>query len=333
MLHRIYTILDFRSKQHHVEVFLTSQSLDITRPDPLMSPGSIHYPEPLVVLPLREHQQTWIILHGRGSNAEKFGPEFLCTPLMGNETLRTIFPNAKFVFPTASSRRATIYKRSLIHQWFDNWHLDRPTEREELQSEGLRDSTQFIHELLRSEIAIIGAENVVLGGLSQGCAAALVSMLLWQGEPLAAFFGMCGWLPYRKTMQEFASSGTQTNGGDDLDGSLFEETASATERSSPIEQAIAFLREEIECPSMGERFSLRSTPVFLGHGIQDDKVSVTLAREARDCLVALSIGDGQAPSVILKEYDGLRHWYSGLMLKDFKEFVLESLNRTESHRW
>ena len=164
------------------------------------------YPKPLIVPPLETHKETWIILHGRGSNAQKFGPELLATLLPGHETLAQALPHAKFIFPTASVRRATIYKRSLTTQWFDNWSLDTPTQREELQIEGLRETTAFIHGILRKEIALVGPENVILGGLSQGCAAALITTLLWDGEPLGAVFGICGWLPYRGHMQELAET-------------------------------------------------------------------------------------------------------------------------------
>ena len=175
------------------------------------------YPNPLIVPPLKTHKETWIILHGRGSNAQKFGPELLATPIPGHGTLAQELPHAKFIFPTASLRRATIYKRSLITQWFDNWSLQAPTQREELQIEGLRETTAFIHGLLREEIASVGAENVVLGGLSQGCAAALIATLLWDGKPLAAVFGMCGWLPYRAHMQEIAETATEDADEEDED--------------------------------------------------------------------------------------------------------------------
>jgi len=171
------------------------------------------YPDPLIIPPLKEHKETWIILHGRGSNAQKFGSELLSTQIPGHGSLPQAFPHAKFIFPTASTRRATIYKRKEIHQWFDNWHLDAPTEREELQIDGLRGTSFFLHDLLKAEIAVVGAKNVVLGGLSQGCAAALVSMLLWEAEPLAAMFGMCGWLPFRKRMQDIVESATGTGDG------------------------------------------------------------------------------------------------------------------------
>ena len=62
----------------------------------------------------------------------------------------------------------------------------------------------------------MGAENIILGGLSQGCAAALIATLLWDGEPLAAVFGMCGWLPYRAHMQEIAEPAAE-NAADEED--------------------------------------------------------------------------------------------------------------------
>src|SRR5436189_5036386 len=160
------------------------------------------YPPPLTVAPLLSHKQTFILLHGRGSSASKFGPPLLSTSIPQVGTLANAFPYARFVFPTALKRRATIYKRSITNQWFDNWSLDAPTVREELQIDGLRETSAYIHELLRQEIKIVGsAGNVVLGGLSQGCAASLISHLLWDGEPLAAAVGMCGWLPFRTNME------------------------------------------------------------------------------------------------------------------------------------
>lgn len=184
------------------------------------------YPDPLIFEPLQlPHRQTFILLHGRGSWAEKFGPELLRTPIQSPHfnkektladdskdnpetqkpimTLQVAFPHARFVFPTAARRRATIYKRSYTHQWFDNWKLDPPaTEREELQIEGLHETTKYLHRLLRTEISIVpgGARNVVFGGLSQGCAASLVALLLWEGEDLRAVVGMCGRLPFAERL-------------------------------------------------------------------------------------------------------------------------------------
>lgn len=80
------------------------------------------YPEPLVYQPMRPpHEQSLIILHGRGSNARAFGPELLVSQPFGDSadsraTLRDIFPHAAFIFPTAAPRRARSFARSSIHQ-------------------------------------------------------------------------------------------------------------------------------------------------------------------------------------------------------------------------
>ena len=299
-------------------------------------PKSSIYPDPLIIPPLEEHKATWIILHGRGSNAHKFGPELLAMKIPVYGSLPQAFPHAKFIFPTASIRRATIYKRSPINQWFDNWSLQTPTEREELQIDGLRETSAFIHDLLRKEIARVGAKNVVIGGLSQGCAGSLISTLLWEGEPLAAVFGMCGWLPFRQHMQDIAKG---VGSGEDIEcdtddpfeqdgeflscwSTIFLTLASSDQRVdaaqlSPVKQAIRYLRDELELPNLEESLAFQHTPVFLGHGTEDEKVPVELGREAASCFDALG------GIVRWEEYEGLGHWYSADMLADVIKFVQE----------
>lgn len=86
------------------------------------------YPVPLTIPPLGEkHTHTLILLHGRGSNAERFGLEFL-----SSANLQPRLPTVKFVFPTARKRRSTVLKRIPINQWFDNYSLDDPGQRTDL---------------------------------------------------------------------------------------------------------------------------------------------------------------------------------------------------------
>lgn len=313
------------------------------------------YPDPLVFEPLQlPHQHTFILLHGRGSWAEKFGPELLRTPIQSSQpglpdpstqessvvdtsqagktalTLQTAFPHARFVFPTAARRRATIYKRSLTHQWFDNWKLDPPaTEREELQIDGLRETALFLHQLLRSEIAIVpgGAKNVVLGGLSQGCAASLAALLLWEGEDLGAVIGMCGWLPFAESlMAEILDDDNAHDDNEELGfdpfvaDSLGDEVDHAS-ADAPVQLATGWLREQLGLPSShpsSETLPAQKIPIFMGHGEQDERVSIELGRRAAECLGELGAG------VCWKEYDDLGHWYSSEMLKDMLHFLVET---------
>lgn len=325
-------------------------------------PNSAKYPELLIKAPLSgTHLQSIILLHGRGSTAVKFGPELLGTPIPDFTSLAHAFPGAKFIFPTASKRRARIYKRTPIHQWFDNWALETPEKWQGFQDEGLRETSSFIHGLLEKEVEVVGAKNVVLGGLSQGCAASLVAMLLWQGDALAAGLGMCGWLPYRKMMEDVVNDeeGKVTRSGDDNEGDdIFkrssdddeddetvlsgegggkgcenEETAhrgvataaETTTEISPIMKAIAFLREEIEFTRTA---TSAASPLLVSLKLQD--IPIFLGHGTEDEKVPIHLGrsatsclEAMNVGVQWKEYAGLGHWYSGDMLRDMIIFLRE----------
>jgi predicted esterase len=64
-----------------------------------------------------------------------------------------------------------------------------------------------------------------------------------------------------------------------------------------------------------EELRLREIPLFLGHGVEDDRVYICLGREAASFLKLLGV------NVVMKEYGGLGHWYSGDMLNDLVGFV------------
>ena len=179
-----------------------------------------------------------------------------------------------------------------------------------MQIEGLRESSAYIHRLLREEIEIVGAGNVVLGGLSQGCAASLVAFLTWEGEPLGAAFGMCGWLPFRMQMEEIARPQYDEDDEDDP----FERSGQEEEADPPA-QAVRFLCEEIGASVTQPSMSFQRTPLFMGHGTEDEKVFMSLGREAANCLRVLGM------QVSWTEYEALAHWYSPAMLGDLVDFL------------
>lgn len=150
----------------------------------------IIWPAPLVVNPTAKHTHSNLLLHGRGSNAERFGLELLTAKLSAEKTLAEHLAFVKFIFPTAKKRRSTIFKRFPINQWFDKFSLDDPSQRQHLQYDGIQETTDFITRLVRQEAASVGLGRVFVGGLSQGCAAALHVLLNFEGQgPLAGFIG------------------------------------------------------------------------------------------------------------------------------------------------
>lgn len=286
------------------------------------------FPPPIIIEPCSlTHQTTIIFLHGRGSNAHKFHGPLLSSPLDAHKSLREAFPHSRFIFPTAPLLRATQLGRSIIHQWFDASSDSEPREHEHL-----RRSVQYIHGIIRHEARLLHGDfgKVILAGISQGCATALVSMLLWEGDALGAFVGMCGYLPFAAYLTEMLDSETPTGKADD--GFVFEsdgedgiENPDLTNEDagkSSLQEAVAELRREVELPELTRPCSLSflSTPVFLGHGTEDPKVKCLRGRQASEFLNKAGL------DVEFHEYHGLGHWYSRDMLDHITEFLLAKIH-------
>lgn len=272
------------------------------------------YPEPYSVPPLQQpHTKTFTILHGRGSNGKLFGDALLQHPIPNHNNLQQAFPHAKFVFLTAAWRRAAAFKRQPITQWFDMWDMLRPGLKDELQVEGLRASCLFLHGLMKQEAAMVGMENVVVGGLSQGCATMLIALLLWTGPSPPVAFGMCGRLPYAAKMREAIKPAQEPR--DDV---FEQEDEISSGSGSPHAIAREWLEQElgIDVPIDPTTKNGEDRPaIFLGHGPEDVKVPIAMVREAGDFLLSSGF------DAVFKDYAGLGHWYSSEMLADIVAFV------------
>ncbi|KAJ7496652.1 putative phospholipase/carboxylesterase [Mycena latifolia] len=256
------------------------------------------WPDPLVVPPTGPHTHSIILLHGRGSTAARFG--LLNAATADSTPLRAHFPGVKFIFPTAKKRRAAAFNRTPINQWFDLYALANPAERTHLPYDGLRETSAFVHGLIEHEVQLVGVSRVAIGGLSQGCAAALHVLLNFQGSsPLLGFIGMSGWLPFAEILgdeleeEDIFSAGSEQ---DDDDANVLQLQLGAANTARDIASLPPLTLGENQSPSFVH------TPVFLGHGMHDDKVPMRLGEQARDVLRSLGC------DVEWKEYDE-GHWY------------------------
>lgn len=128
--------------------------------------------------------------------------------------------------------------------------------KEDLMIEGLSKSVEFIHALLRKEIESVGAPNVVLWGLSQGCATSLTALLTWDGEAFGAVVGICGWLPFDSllgTAVEDKPGNVTTKAG----ANSVDQITAILESTNNSEQAVAQKPPSV-CGHCNTAFSSRS---------------------------------------------------------------------------
>ncbi len=82
-----------------------------------------------------------------------------------------------------------------MSQWFDMWSVENLSEKAEIQLDKLRESVMEILDLLQTEATLICPDRMILGGISQGCATA-IHTLLYGGVQLGGFVGLSSWLPF-----------------------------------------------------------------------------------------------------------------------------------------
>jgi len=158
---------------------------------------------------LESHSCTLIFLHGRDSNASDFKTEFLESQASDNRFLTDIFPTIKWVFPTSKQLYAARFEQDL-YQWFDIWSVEKPEERKELQIDGLKESIRTVLNIIREEATLVPLEQIILAGISQGCATAILSLLLG-GMKLGGFIGFSSWLPFQEEINRDHSLQTITD--------------------------------------------------------------------------------------------------------------------------
>ncbi|KAF2809934.1 alpha/beta-hydrolase [Mytilinidion resinicola] len=242
---------------------------------------------PLIVPSNTTHTHTFIVLHGRGSNAHDFGPRFSSARTSAGHTLQELFPGVKLVFPTAKKRRAALYNRAWISQWFDNPSLDNPTERQEIMYDGLRESSGIIRGLIQEEAKLVGANNVVLVGLSQGSET-------W---------------PYDTIQDDDPFGGSE---GKDED-SLSKQQLRAANFARDICDLSMLPLDGRVAPAFSQ------VPVFLGHGTEDDKVRLHMGKQAYSILERLQV------PVTWKTYEFGHWWKEPEEIDDIVNFLQEKV--------
>ena len=118
----------------------------------------------IITIGNKEAKTVVIFLHGSGGGHEEIADYFECFNSTSNFLQRT-----KIIIPAAKSRRYTLCGGEYLPVWFDRNSISANCIED---MSGLSWTVSSVHELARSE-KIKGAENIFIGGFSQGACAAL----------------------------------------------------------------------------------------------------------------------------------------------------------------
>lgn len=130
------------------------------------------------------------------------------------------------MFPSTSLRKKARFHGVKLFSWFDVYSVQNPSFREETQIEGLSQNGQYLRELIDAEREVLknawggveGAEKMVFGGLSQGCAMSLAA-LLGLDYSLGGWAGMNSFMPMPGTFKEILIASGEISD----DGIIFED--------------------------------------------------------------------------------------------------------------
>ncbi|KAL8769578.1 MAG: hypothetical protein Q9209_004510 [Squamulea sp. 1 TL-2023] len=266
-----------------------------------MSPQA-PFPDAHIIQSTQPHTHTIIALHGRGSNGTEFAEELFEDKTPNNQTLPEALPSCKWIFPTSRTRHSTVFQEDMT-EWFDLYSTTDPSKEADLQVEGLRDSIKYVLALIEEEISFTKPEKIILLGTSQGCATA-VHALLAGNYRLGGLVGLCGWMPFRKQIEEHIELGRERKvQGLCLEG-FYEKTLGL--------QGMAKYNTEGNA----------RTPVYLAHCDDDDVIDVALGRELDDTLRCQL---GMKVTWIVSATGG--HWVDGPQgLKNIVDWMVEKVN-------
>ncbi|KAL2075477.1 hypothetical protein VTL71DRAFT_420 [Oculimacula yallundae] len=278
-----------------------------------------------------QHTHTFIFLHGRSDYGSDLSTSFFhsTSSLHPSSTLETLFPTIRFVFPTApllrSARLAQEFSESsfakaldgeeVISQWFDVWDLEEPDGRsaEVGMRSALRESVEHVRGIVREEARKVGWENVVLGGISQGCATALMA-ILGEGLEVGAFVGWCGWLPFRRDIEAIAGEGGSSVSRDGIamqvtnilempESDDENQTSESTDQPSTADHDEEDFISNFGSLSMNNKArKSNATPMFFGHAKNDETVPYRLGKDISRTMQRLGF------EVMFKSYEEGGHW-------------------------
>lgn len=263
----------------------------------------LNWADPIIINPRRnDHQHTIILLHDLNQTAEPFMRDFLDTTKIPHD-LSTV----RFIFPTAKADTFGLFgQHKGPNQWFRVSDPYDPNVDADGQIPGLKETSGYLRVLIAQEARRLedldrpsknrGYDRVIIGGLGQGAAAALFT-LLGMEHTLGGFVGMGGWLPFEGEMAALIREAGAVP---------VEKGRSMKDENSIKVQIQKLVRGVLDVETVYDPQSVLQleTPIFLGHGDQDRTTWIGHGHRMRE---VLDSWDGLGMTVIWKEYHNFGH--------------------------
>ena len=264
---------------------------------------------------VENHTHTVIFLHGRDDFGSDLAQYFFDSKASDGRSLAEIYPSARWVFPTAklrysaqrdfefsnSSFAEALKGEEIISQWFDVWDITTPEDKEDLMIPGLKESVGQILEIVKEEAQEIPLERIILGGISQGYATAILT-LLSSGMDLGGFIGWCSWLPFQKKIECLPTGCLKSK--DDVAQHIRTILHMPTGENTKKNANIKNLEGALSPLSLSatKTSSLTKTPIFMAHSRDDETVPFAQGKELGQTIEILG------HDVIWKDYEDGGHW-------------------------
>jgi len=190
---------------------------------------------------------------------------------------------------------------------------------------GYRKVSSKIIDIVQEEARMVSMDRIILGGLSQGCATSILTILS-SGLNLGGFIGSCGWLPFQSSIEELDSkcignkheisrqiqAFLQLRPGESRHmHKMFQKVKPASNEITNLSGSeILQPSKDVEVGDLARNLSALSeattpaikTPIFLAHSEDDEIVPFKLGNELRQIMKRLGF------DVTWKRYEDGGHW-------------------------
>lgn len=280
------------------------------------------------------HKTTLIFLHGTSQTGPELASILLSFPIpppvrslltspnsnpltqdqTETKSLTELLPNTRFVFPTGSPKKTTVFAGLETNSWFDiHTFVDR-TVGETEQILGLAESINYLSSLINDEVEELvkagvrrgeAGDRIVVGGFSSGAALAVLGLLsgeLERRERIGAVVALSGWLPFRAQIDKVIENHK---------GVRDEERMRAVRK---YVRQLLYLNDGAQGGQM-EEMREEKVEILICHGKKDLKVRYEWGVEMTGALKRM----GQ--KIECRNYEGLEHWVCGEEILDVGAFV------------